>query len=94
MRILKSIEQDATYTSHEACEFLASLSGKRRGEYFCYDLKNFTDFLPVSLQRLVMKHLYGSAIADRWVQIMSEPIEYRGRQLRFTRGQPMGLLSS
>jgi hypothetical protein len=98
MAMLKIIKQDATYTSSEAFEYLRAKSESSIGEFHCHDLKNFTDYLPVSLQMIIVREFFGSHIAVLWKTIIGQPIrtgpKHGCRILEFTRGQPMGLLSS
>lgn len=61
MKMLRSIHQDATYTSSE---IIVQLSQDESNFRDCIDLKNFTDFLPVSLQVIVLEELFGAKVAE------------------------------
>jgi hypothetical protein len=93
MKLLRSIKHhDATYCAHECISEISTLNFNYRE---CVDLKNFTDYLPLSLQKIVVSVLFGQELADLWTKVMTEPILKRdGGIIRYTRGQPMGLLSS
>jgi len=97
MAMLKSIPEDATYRASESFEFLRAKSETGIAEFHCYDLKNFTDYLPVSLQMIIVREFFGSNVAVLWKEIIGQPIQVNPpncRVIKFTRGQPMGLLSS
>jgi hypothetical protein len=61
MELLRNIDEDCTYASSEGCEHLRQLMKQDRKPYFtCFDLQNFTDMLPLSLQRVVLEEFVGS----------------------------------
>lgn len=93
MNMLRNIDQDATYKSSE---IISELSEMKPGFRDCIDLKNFTDFLPVSLQVIVLEEFFGKQVAEDWRSLMVEPVwdDKAKAFITYTRGQPMGLLSS
>jgi len=57
MSILKSIPEDCTYVASEQLDTINKIS---QGRYTtCFDLKEFTNLLPLSLQKRVIYHLTG-----------------------------------
>lgn len=91
MKMLKHIHQDATYQSSE---IITRLSQIDKGFRDCIDLKNFTDYLPVSLQCIVLEELFDKQLADDWKDLMVYPVKNKDEFICYSRGQPMGLLSS
>lgn len=71
MNMLRNIDQDATYKSSE---IISELSEMKPGFRDCIDLKNFTDFLPVSLQVIVLEEFFGKQVAEDWRSLMVEPV--------------------
>jgi len=57
MAMLESISEDCTYKANEGCLRLADISQTDGPTLYGYDLKNFTDYLPLSLQLEVVKEL-------------------------------------
>lgn len=96
MRILRQIEEDCTYASSEGFDFLQSLVNDGNEKTFTgFDLTNFTDMLPVSLQKEVLQMFVGDTLTDLWSKVVLSPVRLpEGNVTCFTRGQPMGLLSS
>lgn len=96
MRILRKIKEDCTYAASEGFEYLQERYwDETRKMYTGFDLKNFTDMLPLSLQKEVLEAFVGSTITQLWVEVVRSPIRLpNGVTSSFTRGQPMGLLSS
>jgi hypothetical protein len=95
MGLLRSIREDCTYTANEGFLYLQNQFIKHGPRHTaCFDLQNFTDQLPLSLQMVVLTSLMGEKIAHLWKRIIREPILYKKQMIHFGRGQPMGLLSS
>lgn len=91
MELLKHIPEDSTYNSHE--QIIKTL--ERGSKFFdCVDLSNFTDFLPATLQEVIIAKLFGERVSDSWMTIMKEPLSFKEKLIIYTKGQPMGLLSS
>jgi len=93
MSILKSIPEDSTYTASEQVKSLVSLT---KGDFsYCFDLKEFTNMLPLSLQKEVLGVLSQDPnFVEAWTKIVGYPIDHNGKEIKFMRGQPMGILSS
>lgn len=59
MTILRGLPQDSTYRAHENI-----LDCARDSKFAaCFDLKSFTERLPVELQFIVLKHVMGEKVA-------------------------------
>lgn len=66
---------------------------KRRG-LFCFDLTAATDRFPLSIQIAALKPLLGE-IVHEWSQLLvNRTFTFRGKQVSYAVGQPMGLLTS
>jgi len=97
--LLKRNPNDATFGQQEAVDRFAAMGHQ---EIFSYDLKAATDMIPVQLYREVLEPLIGRTGADLWVQLLSERTFLAPKDLRkggtewvrYSRGQPMGALSS
>jgi hypothetical protein len=60
-----------------------------------YDLKSATDFIPQQLYAKVMGPWMGYDTAQAWVNMLvNRDYIFEGKPYRYTRGQPMGTLSS
>lgn len=94
MNKLSHLKEDCTFTASEQVGALVKLT--KHKSVHCFDLKEFTNMLPLSLQVAVLTHLNGgdSSFPKDWARIMREPLLYEGKEISFSRGQPMGLLSS
>lgn len=98
-KLLKLNPNDATFGQQEAVDRFAAQGHQ---EIFSYDLKAATDMIPVQLYREVLIPLIGRKGADLWVRLLSERTFLAPKDLRkggtewvrYTRGQPMGALSS
>ena len=91
MDLLRLLPEDATYYAWERVREISERKSKFRD---CIDLKNFTDFLPISLQKVVVEQIFGTELAEQWKSIMTVPVWDGQKFIRYTKGQPMGLLSS
>lgn len=95
--ILKTIPTDGTFDQEGAIQ---SLLKRGHSHYWCYDLKSATDMIPSSLYVVVMSHVMGQRIAELWMRVLTDrdfrtPKGFRGPAfVRYSRGQPMGALSS
>jgi hypothetical protein len=96
--LLRLNPNDATFGQQEAVDLFASAGYK---EIFSYDLKSATDLIPAQLYVEVLIPLIGRKGADLWLDLMKSrewlsPKDVRKQKefVRYTRGQPMGLLSS
>jgi hypothetical protein len=98
-KLLKCNPNDATFGQQEAVDKFAAKGYK---EIFSYDLKAATDLIPVCIYREVLEPLIGRRGADLWVQLLQNrtflaPKDVRKsgvEWVRYSRGQPMGALSS
>lgn len=105
--ILRALPTDATFDQQAAVDRFASLGHK---EIYSFDLKAATDLIPLDLYWLVMREFIGEKGSFLWKMILSdrdffaEPGDFdlpardelapNGFLVRYTRGQPMGALSS
>jgi hypothetical protein len=98
-KLLKYNTNDATFGQQEAVDKFAAQGHK---EIFSYDLKAATDLIPVQLYTEVLEPLIGRRGADLWTQLLSnrtflapKDLRKEGTEwVRYSRGQPMGALSS
>jgi hypothetical protein len=100
--LLRLIPQDATFDQQKAVDHFAS---QGHASIFSYDLKSATDLIPAQLYKEVLEPLIGRVGSDLWFKLMTDrswlaPKDLRkagknpDMKVRYTRGQPMGLLSS
>jgi hypothetical protein len=62
---------------------------------FGFDLSNATDRFPLDLQKEVMVMLLGVDKTEAWARLIADrPFSYKGEEVRYAVGQPMGFLSS
>jgi hypothetical protein len=96
MKALRNIPQDATYSSSEVVKALASRQLRGHDYFLCADLKDFTDNLPISLQEYILSKLVNIEYSQLWTRVMTEPAfnTYTKKTISYSRGQPMGILSS
>lgn len=93
--ILRTHPSDATFDQLGAVQ-----SFMKREHYFIasYDLKSATDLIPQQLYVEVLGYWMGRDLAEHWMNLLVNRV-YRGPKeapgdYRYTRGQPMGTLSS
>jgi hypothetical protein len=104
--ILRKIPSDSTFDQEASLE---SFIQENKGSLFwSFDLKSATDMIPKQLYIDMLTGLIGSKAAGAWSKIMDRPFllpkeildkgnyirDYGSNTIRYTRGQPMGLLSS
>jgi len=98
--LLRLIPTDATFDQQGAVDAFAAQGHQ---EIFSYDLKAATDLIPSQLYVEVLIPLIGRKGADLWHSLMKDrewltPKDFRKEGgasfVKYTRGQPMGLLSS
>jgi len=102
LEMLRGLPTDATWDQEGVLKTFVDRLGPDR-QYFCYDLKNATDRIPMALYVEMFSPLLGKPVAecwarlltDRWYEVPSDAVEagYPSR-VRYTRGQPMGAYSS
>jgi len=70
---LKSMPTDCTYKQNNLGHYLKkkTSSGQWTGSIDC---SSFTDRFPIEYQKTVMQKIYGSEIADLWVQILTKRV--------------------
>jgi hypothetical protein len=64
---------------------------------YCFDLSSASDRIPAKQQKIRLQLMGGKALADSWHQVMTNRdfyIKYTKRKVRWSVGQPLGLLSS
>lgn len=97
--LLGTIPTDGTFNQEGA---IASFSKQEEKEqnFFCYDLTSATDMISIEIYEIVFGHVLTPKIAKLWLQTLTDrefarPSGYpSGPAIRYTRGQPMGALSS
>jgi len=95
--ILRVIPQDATFDQEGALQRYVDRGFQ---EHFCYDLKSATDLIPLELYNLVFTPLLGKERTDAWLNLLTfrefkcDHLVTSDAQVKYTRGQPMGALSS
>lgn len=104
--LLRKLPTDATFDQQGAVDRFAALGHK---EIFSFDLKAATDLIPMELYYVLMRELIGFRGASIWKQMLTDrdfyaPESFKrpdrdlaypdGFLVRYTRGQPMGALSS
>nr|QDH89509.1 MAG: RNA-dependent RNA polymerase [Mitovirus sp.] len=96
--ILATLPSDATKDQHTT---FTEFCKKDFDEVVCYDLSSATDLLPLQLQTQLLETLYGKPLADAWASILVDRdfvvpggTALEAKTVRYTRGQPMGALSS
>lgn len=99
--IIRLLPSDATFDQQGSLERFV-----RRGSttYFCYDLSSATDMIPTLVYRSILSPVIGLEMANLWLSILvdrnfrfnvSKRDAFEGSNcVRYTRGQPMGALSS
>lgn len=94
--ILRNIPSDATFDQEgKVNEFMS-----RSHSYIAsYDLKSATDLIPMTLYKEVFESWMGRAgeypIVQLWANVLTtRGYHFRGKVYHYTRGQPMGTLSS
>lgn len=100
MTLLKSLSTDATFDQDKAVQEFS----KRGFKYIAsLDLKSATEWIPQQLYLVLMEVLIGPKPAKLWLDLLTlreiTPVKdffvaTRAWTIRYTRGQPMGALSS
>jgi hypothetical protein len=98
--LLRQIPTDATFGQQEAVDTFAARGFE---EIYSFDLKAATDLIPSQLYVEALEPLIGRKGADLWHSLMKDRKWLAPKDIRkdggptfvnYTRGQPMGLLSS
>lgn len=97
-QVLKKLSSDATFDQERNLNSLTSLEPVA---VFSYDLTAATDNIPLTLYRRVFAPIFGERITTLWLQLLVDrdfnlPKGDKSpfSSVRYTRGQPMGALSS
>lgn len=91
-KVLKKMPCDGSF-GHQVLGNKVKKFTERRG-LFCFDLTAATDRFPLSIQIAALKPLLGE-IVHEWSQLLvNRTFTYKGKQVRYEVGQPMGLLTS
>lgn len=99
--ILKNIKSDATFDQNGALDSFVRMNYGAR--FWSFDLKSATDMIPKQLYFPLLSILINEQAAKAWSQIMDRPFKAPKEILErdnsygdvhYTRGQPMGFLSS
>lgn len=92
MKQLSRINQDCTW---EQTKLFNSFSADPGNSYHSIDLTAFTDRFPISVNYQILKVWFGEAFATAWMQLMVyTPFKYKGRDIYYLTGNPMGGYSS
>jgi len=95
LSVISRIESDCTLNQNKG--FKRALNLSQGKPIHSFDLTSATDRFPLSLQKVLMDHLYGSEISDLWETAISKRKWRVGKQDHFIswgRGQPLGAYSS
>jgi hypothetical protein len=99
--VLRDHPCDATFEQEGRVEQFS----KRNYSFIAsYDLKSATDLIPIQLYEYVIGHWTSSRVASEWVSLLTQrdyqfkqkvdPMNTQFVDIRYSRGQPMGTLSS
>jgi len=90
-RFLETIEEDGTFNQTAPLDKLRAnrLDGHY---YYSFDLSAATDRLPVDLQIQILNSL--GVNGNLWRNILDFPYSYKGEDVKYSVGQPMGAYSS
>jgi hypothetical protein len=92
---LKSISTDSTENQDKGFKDL--LQDSKGKPTHCFDLSAASDRIPAIMQKTRLELLGGKKLGDAWHKVMTDrsfTIKTTGRKVRWTVGQPLGLLSS
>jgi len=103
--LLRTFPSDSTFDQDASLD--SFILANKGALFWSFDLKSATDMIPKELYIDLLGGLIGPKAAKAWGSIMDRPFllpkellteegisKYGGRTVRYTRGQPMGLLSS
>jgi len=91
---LKKLESDCTWDQNKIKDFVKAFWGKER--FSCFDLKDFSDRLPIWIQEVVISRLYSAEKAKAWSD-MFRSMTYSqdiGQEIKYEVGTSMGGISS
>lgn len=91
-RVLKRMPCDGSF-GHEVLGNKVKKFTKHRG-LFCFDLTAATDRFPLEIQKAALKPLIGDLVHEWSDLLVNRNYTFKSKQVRYTVGQPMGLLTS
>jgi len=91
-RFLKTLETDGTFNQHAPIDRLIGL-GITNESFSCFDLSSATDRLPVNLQADILNSVE-SGLGSVWKRLLDIKWHYKGEDIKYAVGQPMGAYSS
>jgi len=98
VEVLSSFTSDATKDQSGAFKAFVE---SQPSEIVSYDLSSATDIMPIELQTRLLSELFGAELGAAWENLIRDRefgvpkgTTHTGRTIRYTRGQPMGALSS
>jgi hypothetical protein len=89
-------ETDGTFSHNEVVRKLIPVTQDDKHDIFSLDLKDATDRFPVSLQEDLLSRIVGQEAAEAWTELLVKRNFFtkHNDKVRYSVGQPMGLLSS
>jgi len=90
-RVLEGIDQDGTFNQDGPLTKLME-NPSPNDKFSCFDLSSATDRLPIDLQVDILNSIGVDGFA--WKSLVSIPWFYRGKEVHYSVGQPMGAYSS
>lgn len=94
-RTLQSISTDAT--SNQDLGFSSLIKESIGHPTYCFDLSSASDRIPAKMQKFRLQLMSNLHVADSWYKVMTKRdffIKATGQSVRWSVGQPLGLLSS
>ncbi|AMQ67418.1 RNA-dependent RNA polymerase [Cronartium ribicola mitovirus 5] len=91
MTVIRRIPGDCTYFQERAPKILRKQPGHH---YWSFDLSSATDRFPRVLQSKIIASIYNDKIATGWLTLISLPFHFRGQEVKYAVGQPIGFYSS
>jgi len=92
MRLLSTLQTDYTYDQDRSSRTIKRW--QRLGyKLYSFDMTSATDRFPLKLQRFIMDSILPD-LSEKWEILMGIPVLNKGEFVKFSVGQPMGLLSS
>jgi hypothetical protein len=93
MGVLRRLETDGTYGQEAQVERIQRESIGHKS--YSFDLTSATDRFPVRLQALLLMYVFTPKIAQAWMNVLTQrSFSYKDTMVKWTVGQPLGLLSS
>jgi hypothetical protein len=92
---LKAISTDSTANQDRGFKTLLRESAGK--PTYCFDLSAASDRIPAEMQKYRLELLGGQALGEAWHSVMTDRtflVKTTGKSLRWSVGQPLGLLSS